>query len=57
MISIREQDRPAQRSQASKAPTGAPSSNKSADGNYKDPLGSNKPGPSDAPAEAPVGPP
>ncbi len=54
MISVRGQGRLAQRGQASEALT-----NRFNNGNYKDPLGSNKPGPSEAPTgpEAPAGPP
>ncbi len=57
MTSVRRRDQPAQRCQASKTPTGPPSSNKSDDGDHKDPLGSNKPGPSEASAEALAEPP
>ncbi len=55
MTSVRGRGRPTRRDQASKAPTGPPSSN----GDHEDPLGSNKSGPSKAPAssEAPAGPP
>ncbi len=67
MTSVREQGQPTQRSQAFEAPTGSPSSN----GDHKDPLGLNKPRPSEAHAgskalagpeipaglEAPPGPP
>ncbi len=65
MTSVRERSRPARRGQASKAPTGPLSSNKSNNGDHKDPLGSNKLGPSEAPTrpeilvgpETPTGPP
>ncbi len=55
MTSVRGRDQPICRGQASEAPTGLPSSN----GDHKDPLGSNKSGPFEAPAgsEAPTGPP
>ncbi len=65
MTSVRGRGRPVRRGQAFEAPTGAPSSN----GNHENPLGSNEPGPSEAPAgseapeasagplEAPPGPP
>ncbi len=55
MTSVRGRVRPARRGQAFEAPTGPPSSN----GDHKNPLGSNKPGPSEAPAgsEALAGPP
>ncbi len=62
MTSVRRRGRPTQRSLASKAPTDPFSFN----GDHKDPLGSNKLGPSEAPAcseasagspEAPLGPP
>ncbi len=62
MTSVRGCGRPVCRGQASEAPTGPPSSN----GDHKDPLGSNKSGPSKAltsskaptgPPEAPPGPP
>ncbi len=54
MTSVRGQCRPAQRGQASEAPTDPLSSN----GDHKDPLESNKPGPSEAPtsSKAPAGP-
>ncbi len=51
MTLVRERGRPAQRSQVFEAPI-----NRSNDGDHKDPLGSNKPGPSEA-LEAPIGPP
>ncbi len=58
MTSVRGQGRPVRRGQASEVPTGPPLSN----GDHENPLGSNKPGPSKAPAgseapEAPAGPP
>ncbi len=55
MTSVRGRSRPTRRGQASKAPTGPPSSN----GDHEDPLGSNKSGLSESPAgsEAPTGPP
>ncbi len=54
MNSVRGRGQPTQRGQASKASTGSPSSN----GDHEDPLGLNKPGPSEAPAgsEALAGP-
>ncbi len=55
MTSVRGRGQLVHRSQASKAPTGPPLSN----GVHEDPLGSDEPGPSDAPArplEAPPGP-
>ncbi len=60
MTSVRGRGRPVCRGQAFEAPTGPPSSN----GDHKDPLGSNKSGPSEAfagsealagPLEAPPG--
>ncbi len=58
MTSVRGRGRPVRRGQASEALTSPPSSN----GDYEDPLGSNKPGLSEAPTgseapEAPAGPP
>ncbi len=50
MTSVRGQSRPTQKSQASEAPT-----NLFNDGNHKDPLKSNKSGPSEA-LEASIGP-
>ncbi len=55
MTSVRGQDRPARRNQASEAPIGPLSSNE----DHEDPLRSNEPGPSEAPArsetpEAPI---
>ena len=50
MISIQRRGQPAQKSQASKAPT-----DWSNDRDYENPLESNKPGPPKAP-EAPIGP-
>ncbi len=54
MTSVRGRGRPAQRDQAFEAPTGLLSSN----GDYEDPLGLNKVGPSEAPtgSKAPAGP-
>ncbi len=60
MTSVRGRGRPAQRGQASEAPTNPLSSNR----DHEDPLGSNEPGPSEAPAgydtpagsETPAGP-
>ncbi len=52
MTLVRGQVQPTQRTQASEAPI-----NRSNDGDHEDPLASNKPGPSKAPAEAPAGPP
>ncbi len=57
MTPVKGRGRPVRRGQASKAPTGPPSSN----GNHEDPLGSNKPGLSETSAgsetpEAPTGP-
>ncbi len=65
MTSVKRRGQPAQRVQTSEVPTGPPSSNRSDDGDHKDPLESNKPGPSKAPIrpetpagpEAPLGPP
>ncbi len=53
MTSVRGWGRPTRRGQASEAPTGPLSSN----GDHEDPLGSNKSGPSEAPAgsKAPAG--
>ncbi len=45
MTSVRGQGRPAHRDQASEALTGPPSSN----GDHENPLGSDEPGPSEAP--------
>ncbi len=56
MTSVRGRGQPAQRSQASKVPTSFSSSNKSANGDHKDPLRSNEPGPFEASAEASGGP-
>ncbi len=58
MTSVRGQGRPVRRGQASEAPTSSPSSN----GDHEDPLRSNEPDPSEAPAgfeatKAPAGPP
>ncbi len=55
MTSVRGRSRPVRRGQASKAPTGPLSSNR----DHEDPLGSNEPGPSEAPtgSEASAGPP
>ncbi len=57
MTSIKERSCLAQRAQVFKAPTSL-SSNRSDDKDYKNPLGSNEPEPSKAPAapETPVGP-
>ncbi len=48
MTSVRGRGRPTRRGQASEAPL--------SNGDHEDPLGSNEPGPSEAP-EAPIGPP
>ncbi len=53
MTSVRGRDRLARRDQTSKAPTGPPSSNR----DHKNPLGSDKPGPSKALTGAPETPP
>ena len=50
MTSVQGQRRFAHRGQASKVPIG-PVSNRSDDEDHEDPLGSNKPGPSEAPTE------
>ncbi len=49
MTSVQERGCPVQKNQASKTPTG-PSSNRSNNRKHKNPLESNKPGPSKAPA-------
>ncbi len=55
MTSVQRQSCFAQRGQASEAPTG-PSSNRSDNRDHENPLGSNESGPSEASAEAPIGP-
>ena len=58
MISVQRRGRPARRGQVSEGAI-CPASNKSNDKDHKDPLGSNKLGPSEAlirPFEAPTGP-
>ncbi len=57
MTSVRGRGQPARRGQASKALTCPPLSNRSDDRDYEDLLGLNEPRPSEAPAEAPAGPP
>ena len=58
ITSVQGQGRLAHKGQAFKGPIG-PASNRFNDEDYKDPLGSNKPGPSEAPTgpfKAPTGP-